>query len=59
MAAHRKLTPGQEANVAESYAAGASLAEIKGAFGISSGTIRAVVVRNGVPLRPVGRPKAA
>lgn len=59
MAAPRKLTPAKEKQVATAYQAGKSLAAISVRFGISAGTIRAVVTRAGLTLRPVGRPKAA
>lgn len=57
MAAPRKLTPAKEAKVVEAYENGDSLVVIADKFGISAGTIRTVVRRAGVDLRPVGRPK--
>lgn len=57
MAAPRKLTPAKEAKVVQAYQNGDSLAVIADKFDISAGTIRTVVRRSGVELRPVGRPK--
>lgn len=59
MAAPRKLDAKTEAKVVKAYVKGDSLNDIKETFGISAGTIRAVVKRADVPLRPVGRPKAS
>jgi hypothetical protein len=57
MAAPRKLTPKQETRLVADYANGGSLSALTEAYGVSAGTIRAIVVRNGGTLRPVGRPK--
>lgn len=57
MAAPRKLTPAKEAKVVEAYKRGDTLSAIAEKFDISAGTIRTVVRRAGVELRPVGRPK--
>lgn len=57
MAAPRKLDAKAEARLVKAYQKGTSLANLRDEFGVSAGTIRSVVVRAGVELRPVGRPK--
>lgn len=58
MAAPRKLDAKTETKVVKAYVAGDSLATIRENFDISAGTIRTIVKRAGVELRPVGRPKS-
>ena len=58
MAAPRKTTPAVDKKVAKAYAKGDSIASISEQFGLSAGTIRDIAKRQGVTLRPVGRPKA-
>jgi DNA-directed RNA polymerase specialized sigma24 family protein len=58
MAAPRKLTPAKEAKVVDAYVRGDNLGVISEKFSVSPGTIRTIVRRAGVELRPVGRPKS-
>lgn len=57
MAAPRKTTPVVDEQVAEAYANGDLVSDIAERFGISTGTVRAIVVRTGGTLRPIGRPR--
>ena len=57
MAAPRKTTPVVDQKVAEAYASGAKVADLSDEFGISAGTVRAIVLRTGGTLRPIGRPR--
>lgn len=56
MGAPRKLDATTEAKIVKRYVAGASLAEIRQEYEVSSGTIRAMVRRAGLTTRKVGRP---
>lgn len=58
MAAKRKLTQQQEEDVVASYEAGNRVASIAETHGVTVSTVRAVVKRAGLALRPVGRPRA-
>jgi transposase-like protein len=58
MAAPRKTNTDTDRKVAEAYARGDSVASISAEFGVSAGTVRSIVLREGGSLRPVGRPKA-
>jgi hypothetical protein len=57
VAAHRKTTATDDKQIAKAYARGDSVVSIADAYDISSGTVRAVVLRQGGVLRPIGRPK--
>ena len=59
MAAPRKTSTDTDAKVADAYANGVSVASIAAEHSLSAGTVRAIVIRTGGTLRPVGRPKAS
>lgn len=59
MAAPRKTSSDTDKKVAGAYARGDSVASIVAEYGVSAGTVRSIVLREGGTLRPVGRPKAS
>lgn len=56
MAAPQKLSQPDQRQVAWDYSHGRKVREIAAEFGISAGTVRAIIVRQNGALRKVGRP---
>lgn len=59
MAAPQKLGPEQQKDIVSRYTTGEAILSLSQEFGVSAGTIRNTVVRQGGSLRPVGRPRKA